>query len=235
MRRLLIPLVLITLFLSACDDSNTSSNTNITPQDDVVYELTFTSNWNSVNFPTNYPSSAHFSGLIGLTHNNQIDIFKRSELATLGIITVAETGGKSVLIDEINAHIATADSDKAIDGGGIPAGSSTVSVTFSANTNHPYLSIVSMVAPSPDWFIGIDSFNLYKNGQWQDNAKFNLNVYDAGSDSADTFTAADSPQTPKNVITLLTTDSADTDFLAGVHRDNGTFIGTITLKIITRN
>ena len=231
MQRLLTPLLLLTLFLSACDNSNSSINGNINPADEVVYELTFISNWDAANFATNFPTSAHFSGLIGSTHNNQVAIFTRSELASPGIISVAETGAKFPLTSEIQTYIANNNADKVLDGGGIPAGSRSVTLVFSANRQYPYLSIVSMVAPSPDWFIGINSFNLYENEQWLDNVTFNLGIYDAGSDSGGTFTAVDTPQIPQEVITLLTTDPADTDFLAGVHRDTGAFIGTITLKI----
>lgn len=231
MKFIYIPLLFLTILLAGCDDSNSSSINNINPTDDVVYELTFNSNWSAANFPTNYPEAAHFSGLIGLTHNNQINIFRRSELASPGIIVVAETGEKGTLINEINTLITNNDADKIIDGAGIPADSNSVSLSFSANTNYSYFSIVSMLVPSPDWFIGIDNLQLYENNKWKDNLTLNLRVYDAGSDSADTFTAANAPQINKDVITRLTTDSADTNFFDGVHRDNDTFIGTITLKL----
>lgn len=230
MKSIYIPLIFLTILLTGCNDSN-SPNGNINLTDPVVYELTFDSNWSSVNFPTNYPATAHFSGLIGSTHNNQVNIFKRSELATPGVIVVAETGKKGTLENEISTHIANSFADKVVSGGDIPVGSKSVSLSFSANTDYPYFSIVSMVAPSPDWFVGIDSLKLYENGQWKDNLTLDLRVYDAGSDSADTFTAADSPEANKGVITRLTTDSASTNFADGIHRDNGTFIGTIKLKL----
>lgn len=230
MKLLYVPLLFILLLLSGCDDEN-SSTVNINPNDDIVYELTFTSNWNAGNFATNFPASAHFSGLIGLTHNSQITIFKNSELASAGIISMAETGSKTTLSSEIVTHVSNNNADKVVNGNSIAIGSTSTSLLFSANTNFSLFSIVSMVAPSPDWFVGINSLQLYENGQWKDNLTLNLSVYDSGSDSADTFTAANAPQSPKVVISLLTTDSANTNFLAGVHRDNGTFIGTITLKI----
>lgn len=231
MKLIYIPLLFLTIILTGCNDSNTSNSDNINASDDVIYELTFKSDWNATNFPTNYPTAAHFSGLIGLTHNDQVSLFKRSELATPGVIVVAETGAKGTLANEINTYITNNDADKIVDGGGIPTGSNSVSLSFSANTNYSYFSIVSMVAPSPDWFIGIDSLKLYENGQWKDNLTLDLRVYDAGSDSADTFTAANAPETNNGVITRLTTDATDTNFFDGIHRDNGIFIGTITLKL----
>lgn len=224
-------LLISALLISGCDDSNSSSSSNVVSTDDVQYEFQFDSNWNGTNFPTNYPSAAHFSGLIGTTHNNQIQLFTNSELASLGVIEVAETGDKGTLRNEINMHITNTYADKIIDGGGIPNGSNSVSLTFSANTSFPYLSIIAMVAPSPDWFVGINSLNLYEGNVWVDNKVINLFVYDAGSDDGNIFTSPNMPSSPKQVITRLTTDASDTDFLSGIHKDNGTYIGTITLKL----
>ena len=67
------------------DDFNRQSET-------ATYKLTFTSNWSNTNFPTNYPNNRHFSGLIGLTHNSNVNLFKIGELASAGVVTVAETG-----------------------------------------------------------------------------------------------------------------------------------------------
>lgn len=231
MKRNTLKILTLLLFLSGCNDSNSTFSNNVNPNDDVVYKLTFTSNWNAQQFPTNFPQTAHFSGLIGLTHNDQITIFQRSELASQGIIQMAETGNKSQLSAEINTHIQNANSDKVLDGSGIPAGSDMATLTFSANTTFSHLSITSMVAPSPDWFVGINSLDLYENDQWKDNIVINLKVYDAGSDDGARFTSGNLPLNTKEVITLLTTDSGDTDFLAGINRDNGLHIGTITLKI----
>ncbi len=232
MKQITLTLLAAVIFLSGCDSSsNANSSGSVNPDDDVVYELTFTSNWNDQEFPTNFPSNAHFSGLIGLTHNDQVRIFQRSELASQGIIQMAETGSKSQLSTEINTLINNGNSDKILDGPGIPAGSSVATLTFSANTTFSHLSITSMVAPSPDWFIGIDSLDLYENNEWKDNITINLKVYDAGSDGGTRFTSGNLPLNNQEVITLLTSDSDDTDFLAGVERNNGLYIGTITLKI----
>lgn len=230
MKQMTLAILAAVIFLSGCDSSSNSFG-SVNPDDDVVYKLTFTSNWNAQQFPTNFPQTAHFSGLIGLTHNEQVRIFQRSQLASQGIIQMAETGSKNQLSTEIRTHINNGNSDKVLDGPGISAGSNIATLTFSANTTFSHLSITSMVAPSPDWFIGIDSLDLYENNQWKDNITINLKVYDAGSDGGAKFTSENLPLNNQEVITVLTSDSDDTDFLAGVDRNNGFHIGTITLKI----
>ncbi|MFT5879109.1 MAG: hypothetical protein ACI86X_000194 [Moritella sp.] len=81
------------------------------------------------------------------------------------------------------------------------------------------------------WFVGINSLDLYENDQWKDNITINLKVYDAGSDDGARFTSDNLPLNTKEVITLLMSDSGDTDFLAGVNLNTDDHIGTITLKI----
>jgi hypothetical protein len=45
-----------------------------------------------------------------------------------------------------------------------------------------------MVAPSPDWFAGINSLSLCRNGAWIDGETVELaDVYDAGTDSGEAF------------------------------------------------
>ena len=87
-----------------------------------------------------------------------------------------------------------------------------------------------MLAPSPDWFIGIDSLNLLENGKWLNSKTINLKVYDAGSDSGLNFTSADSSTSPKENITKFTSESSDTDFKEGVHKDDSDlFIASINI------
>ena len=38
-----------------------------------------------------------------------------------------------------------------------------------------------MIAPSPDWFVGVSSFNLCDNGEWIDDKTIELFGYDGGS------------------------------------------------------
>ncbi len=61
-----------------------------------------------------------------------------------------------------------------------------------------------MVAPSPDWFIGIRDIQLFENGTWISSKTVPVNIYDSGTDSGMSYTSADlitSPQAPIFMIT----------------------------------
>ncbi|MDK2595771.1 spondin domain-containing protein [Pseudoalteromonas obscura] len=215
-------------------NTSTGSTTTTTPApaNTVTYELTFTRTWERSNFPTNYPNGTHFSPVIGLTHNEQGRIFQRETSASAGIASMAETGSKTLLKNEISDIQNLGNSSYLIDEAGISGNSKSVSMTFEASQSFPYLSVVSMVAPSPDWFIGIDSLLLFNDNQWVDEQTIQLKVYDAGSDSGTTFSAADSPTDPQATITLLSSERADTDFTNGVHFTSGENIGFIKITLM---
>lgn len=51
----------------------------------VTYEVNFMFDWNSTDFPCEYPSSAHFSPLVGWVHEKDHPYFKEGEFASSGI------------------------------------------------------------------------------------------------------------------------------------------------------
>jgi hypothetical protein len=65
----------------------------------------------------------------------------------------------------------------------------------------PLVTLVSMIAPSPDWFVGVDGLNMIENGQWVTNKTVSLYGRDAGTDSGSTFTAPDEVTSPRAVVT----------------------------------
>ena len=70
------------------------------------YQVTFNATWSATTHPTDFPSNAHFSGLIGLTHTENVALFELGGTASQGIINMAETGSKNPLTAEIEAIIA---------------------------------------------------------------------------------------------------------------------------------
>jgi hypothetical protein len=50
------------------------------------------------------------------------------------------------------------------------------------------MSLVTMIGPSPDWFVGVSGFDLcLSNCTWMEDASFDLFPYDAGTDSGITY------------------------------------------------
>ena len=76
---------------------------------------------------------------------------------------------------------------------------------FMVKDEYSILSLITMIAPSPDWFVGVDSFDLCGNaGRWKDNVMINLLPWDAGTDSGTSFTSANIPTIPYDVIKRIT-------------------------------
>ena len=62
-----------------------------------------------------------------------------------------------------------------------------------------------MLAPSPDWFVGIDSRDLCDNGKWRDTWDITmLPPYDSGTDSGLEFTSDDQATSPPETIFRIT-------------------------------
>lgn len=168
------------------------------------YQVVFNATWSQATHPTNWPSGAHFSGLVGGTHNANVHFWRDGETASEGIRLMAEQGQKPVLLSEVaaagtNAHIQ-------LTGGGIGLSPGSVTFVFPQlmNRDFPLVTLVSMIAPSPDWFVGVDSLNMIENGQWVTNKVVTLYGKDAGTDSGVTYQSPDQVAAPRGVITQFT-------------------------------
>ena len=75
---------------------------------------------------------------------------------------------------------------------------------FEISRDYPLVSIVSMLAPSPDWFVGVDSLSLLDDeGQWRDEIVIPLFLFDAGTDSGPTYGSPNQVTTPFANTTLI--------------------------------
>jgi hypothetical protein len=113
---------------------------------------------------------------------------------------MAETGGKNPLQQEILNAIGDRTAYNRISGDGIATSPGSVSVEFKVSKNYPLVSLVTMIAPSPDWFVGVDSLNLYENDEFVDEKVITLYAYDAGTDSGTTYTSPNEPTDPPETI-----------------------------------
>ena len=210
-----ILIVLLILTLGYYDDSSEAQ-----PKHAVRYKLTFEATWSDVTHPTKFPPNPHFSGLIGAPHSPAVHLWKEGERATPGIKNMAETGAKSPLVSEIDSLIKQGSACGTISGGGINPSPGTVTVTFIVSQDCPVASVVSMIAPSPDWFVGVSGLSLFENNQWIDKRVVNLFPYDAGTDSGTKYTSPNKPTDNPEVISSIEKDPLLTD---GVVLPLGTF------------
>ncbi|KAL7645331.1 UNVERIFIED_CONTAM: hypothetical protein RMT77_003717 [Armadillidium vulgare] len=73
-----------------------------------------------------------------------------------------------------------------------------------ASGNHTKISVASKIVPSPDWFVGVDSYDLCPNGIWLDYVNLELAPLDAGTDKGLTFTSPNWPSDPAEKIQPIT-------------------------------
>jgi hypothetical protein len=169
----------------------------------VEYEIRFEASWSGSTHPSAYPNFAHFSPLIGATHDAATHLWENQGSATQGIESMAESGSTSNLVGEINALMVQGAAGQVINGAGIVSPGAT-STTFTATTTHSFFSLVTMIAPSPDWFIGVDGVSLLESEQWIDSVSIDLFAWDAGTDSGLGFNSSNSNTNPQDPIQLMT-------------------------------
>ena len=173
-----------------------------------TYSVVFESNWSQNTHPHpsgNFPSNAHWSKLVGATHNDQVTFLVMGEIATPGIENVAETGNNTVFFSEVNTAISNETAYSLIDGPGLSTALGNIVIDEIITTNEfPLLSLVSMIAPSPDWMIAINSTSLMDtDNNWIDEISIDLYPYDAGTDSGTDYTSSNMDTNPKEPISSL--------------------------------
>ena len=181
------------------------------------YEVVFESTWSATTHPFQFPSGAHYSPLVGATHNNNVVFWESGGLSTAGIESMAEAGATSTLVNEVNAEVAAGFADQSLVGFGIASPGST-SLTFMVDQDFPELTLVSMLAPSPDWFIGVHGMPLFEQGWWVPETIVDLYVYDAGTDLGPTYTSPNQNANPALPIELQ-----------GAPLEAGVPVGTFTI------
>ena len=193
--------LLIGLVLVSCSKSDGPIETGI--ESDATYTVTFKMQWNSTDFPTDYPSNAHFSPLIGWSHPATSDFFKVGITATDGIKEMAETGATGTLETELKAKIANNEGLDFVLGSGLGSGEGEITLEIEVDATNSAVTLVSMVAPSPDWYVAAMNVNLYDGSNFVDTKTITAAVYDAGTDSGTTFTSANIATDPQGLITLF--------------------------------
>jgi hypothetical protein len=116
---------------------------------------------------------------------------------------MAETGGTSTLIGEVNAAIAQGTASTTILGGSLSGLPNSTRHLFSINASHSLVTLVTMVAPSPDWFLGVHGLPLLTPEGWRRRVVVDLWPYDAGTDSGSNFVSPDADTDPADPITRL--------------------------------
>ena len=167
------------------------------------YDVVFASIWSAETHPTSIPPNPHFSGLIGGTHVANVTFWAEGSLASPGIKRMAELGQKDPLDSEVEAAIQAGTADGLLSGD-VSSSPGSVELTFDINVDSPLVTLVTMIAPSPDWFLGVNSLSLLEEGSWVSSVVIELFAYDAGTDSGVIYTSPDEATDPPANISRIT-------------------------------
>ena len=170
-----------------------------------TYRVTFTGKFtdDALASGVSVPSGAHFTTLIGAVHNGSVTFWSDGGTASAGIESMAEIGGTVILRSEINAAMpnALAVISKSIASGG----TATATVDITLTTDHPLVTLTSMIAPSPDWFVGVSGLSLRNAADdgWQPSLTVDLFPWDAGTEDGTEFSLSNTDSSPQGTITSI--------------------------------
>jgi len=167
------------------------------------YRVTFNINWNSTDYPTDYPTNAHFSRLIGWTHEPNTEFFKEGTLASEGIRKMAELGATTPLDIEINEKIAAKEGLGLYIGNNLATGVGQISIDVVVDKHHPSVTLATMLAPSPDWYLAVVNVNLLENNLFVNTKTVDGMVYDAGTDDGLTYSSPNANTYPRRAISYF--------------------------------
>ena len=195
-------------------------------QSTATYDINFTSTWTTENHGI-LPSNAHWSNLVGANHNSDITFLEMGGTATVGIENVAETGSNTVFNSEVQTAINAGNTEQWLQASFSPfaAISAATLSDVVVSEDFPLLTLVSMIAPSPDWMIAINSLNLWDTSlnQWKDTFTVDLFPYDAGTENGFGYSGSNAATNPRGVITNVAG--------AAGYPFNSAKIGTITITL----
>ena len=165
----------------------------------ITYQVTFEGNWTLASTPGGVVGGAHFTTLIGGVHGSGVTFWQAGSRASAGVELVAELGSTGTFRGEVARSPHTRSViEQGVSGGG--TGSATFSIDVTRT--HPLVTLLSMIAPSPDWFVGISGVSLLDGANgWLQSLVVDLFPYDAGTEDGTEFSLSNPDTNPQGVIT----------------------------------
>ena len=174
-------------------------------QDSTRYRLEISYTWSAETHPTEFPVGGHMSKLFGAIHNRRYVLFRDGQSPSSGLRLVAENGRNTIVSAEFEEALRRRRIGAVLEGPNAPTVPNRISIEFEVETEHPYLSFVSMIAPSPDWFTGVSNLALKQGDAWVEEIALPLWAWDAGTDSGTTYLAENAETQPRQSVRLLAT------------------------------
>jgi len=127
----------------------------------------------------NLTHGSHFTPLFTAAHNGDSHLFQVGTVASTNLQAMAEGGDISGLASDSDAGGADKSENPAA---GLLAPGSSTNFTMDTQVQNTHFSMVAMILPSNDGFVGLDSLEIpTAPGTYT----YNLNAYDAGTEAND--------------------------------------------------
>ena len=128
---------------------------------------------------TNLTHGSHFTPLLVAAHASTSHLFEAGTAASAHLQAMAEGGDTSGLITDLNGVSADISDNPAA---GLTTPGQTVSFNLMTQSANTHLSVVAMVLPTNDGFVGLDRLALPTSAGTY---TYYLNAYDAGTEVND--------------------------------------------------
>lgn len=199
---------------------------------EATYRLTVLNTWTAADFPANFPGNDHWAMLGGGTHDPAQSFWSIGENSSSQMETMAE-GGNAV---PLRNQITSAGGSPLLwnywfcreDKNNLACGDRTV--TFTVDSETSAITITSMIAPSPDWFIGVDALDLHPGDAWTPFLEVPLVMYDAGTEEGLIPNGSNPPTSPLEGISHLTYIDATGTYERSVGTD---VVGSFTFELVS--
>jgi hypothetical protein len=168
------------------------------------YTVVFEATWSAASHPTDFPGDPHLSPLVGGTHAAAVELWREGGIASNGIEAMAELGRTTPLVAEVETAIAERRAEHVLLGEGISRSPGRTSLELEIGRDYPLVTLVSMIAPSPDWFAGVHGLSLIEGGDWVTERVVELYPYDAGTDVGASYESADQDAQPRLPVRAIT-------------------------------
>lgn len=146
---------------------------------------------------TNLTQGMHFTPRLLVAHTANVDLFEPGTPASIGLTRIAE-GGDTTELESALATSFPADQANQVFGGLVSPATTSADYTFETN-DHPYLSLLSMLVPTNDAFVGLDNWLIPTTpGTYT----VTLNAYDAGTEANDEINSSNTTLTGPGGIAL---------------------------------
>nr|XP_016927690.1 spondin-1 [Drosophila suzukii] len=180
--------------------------------DEARYELIFEGVWSRNLHPRNFPArgwETRFCELLGAAHSSDYRFWESGALASLAMKQYAEHCSSRLLEREFSINFRDQKIRTIIKARGpsYPNMSSKTMASVRVDPLHHMVSFASKIEPSPDWIVGVSGLELcLRNCTWLEEKVINLYPWDVGTDAGPTYTSADQPQVPPDVIRRMRSD-----------------------------